>query len=209
MTLASRMPHKSMEDVKTKATLHTPDIRRTMILIINRKSGTERPLAFDDLEGRVSDIQIPPAAPEEIKDLLATAKNLLLYSWYYYPFSMSASLQAAAALEQALRLRLQATKRDTLSYLLRDAVKKGLLTTAGFKRWTQWREAFSELHSEGAKPQNVNLAKLLARTLPHFRNTLAHGNRFVDDSGFLHLDIVCEAIEQLYPTNEQPPASKS
>lgn len=188
-----------MEDVKTKATLHTPDIRRTMMVIVNRQTGAQRPFTFDDIEARVSDIPIPPAAPEEIKDLLATAKNLLLYSWYYYPFSMSASLQAAAALEQALRLRLNATERDTLSFLLREAVKKGLLTTAGFKRWTEWREAFARLHVKGGKPQKQNLAKLLSKTLPHFRNTLAHGNRFVDDSGFFHLDIVCEAIEQLFP----------
>jgi hypothetical protein len=188
-----------MEDVKTKATLHTPDIRRTMMVIVNRKTGAQRPFTFDDIEARVSDIPIPPAAPEEIKDLLATAKNLLLYSWYYYPFSMSASLQAAAALEQALRLRLNATERDTLSFLLREAVKKGLLTTAGFKRWTQWREAFARMHAKSGKPDNANLAKLLSKTLPLFRNTLAHGNRFVDDSGFLDLDIVCDAIEQLYP----------
>lgn len=196
-----------MEDVKTKATLHTPDIRRTMKVIVNRKTGVQRPFTFDDVEVRVSDILVPPAAPEEIKDLLATAKNLLLYSWYYYPFSMSASLQAAAALEQALRQKLNATERDTLSYLLREAVKKGLLTTEGFKRWTQWREAFARLHPEGGKPPKANLAKLLSETLPQFRNTLAHGNRFVDDSGFLHLDIVCEAIEQLYPTSGQPVSS--
>jgi hypothetical protein len=193
-----------MEDVKTKATLHEPDIRRTMMVIVNRKTGAQRAFTFDDIEARVSDIPTPSAAPEEIKDLLATAKNLLLYSWYYYPLSMSASLQAAAALEQALRLKLNATERDTLSYLLREAVKRGLLTTAGFKRWTQWREAFAQMHSESGKSQKANLAKLLSKTLPHFRNTLAHGNRFVDDSGFLHLDIVCEAIEQLYPAIGQP-----
>jgi hypothetical protein len=193
-----------MEEVKTKVTLHTPDIRRTMIVVINNKTGAQRPFSFADVEGRVSDIPIPPAAPEDVKDLLVTAKNLLLYSWYYFPFSMSASLQAAAALERALRLKLNATERDTLSFLLREAVKKGHLTTAGFKRWTQWREAFAQLHSKGRKAEKANLAKLLSKTLPHFRNTLAHGNRFVDDSGFLHLDIVCEAIEQLYPTSGQP-----
>jgi len=193
-----------MEDVKTKATLHTPDIRRTMMVIENRKTGTQRPFTFEDIEARVSDIAIPAGAPDQVKDLLVTAKNLLLYSWYYYPFSMSASLQAAAALEQALRLRLNATERDTLSFLLGEAVKKKLLTTAGFKRWTQWREAFARMHAKSGKPQKHNLAKLLSKTLPRFRNALAHGNPFVDDSGFLHLDIVCEAIEQLYPTSGQP-----
>lgn len=170
-------------------------------MVTNQTTGTQRSLTFDDLERRVSDIPIPHAAPEEIKDLLATSKNLLLYSWYYYPFSMSASLQAAAALEQALRLKLNAKERDTLNPLLREAVARGFLKTAGFKRWSQRRDAFARLYSKSRKPQNANLAKLLSETLPHFRNTLAHGNRFVDDSGFLHLDIVCEAIEQLYPVD--------
>jgi hypothetical protein len=189
-----------METVKTQLTLHEPDIRRTMFVITNRTTGHQRPVAFTDIEARVNDIPIPPAAPDDVKDLLVTAKNLLLYSWYYYPFSMSASLQAAAALEQALRLRLNATQRDTLGYLLRKAVKQGLLTTAGFPRWTKWREAFAQLHSIRGKPSKANLAKLLTETLPQIRNTLAHGNPFVDDSGFFDLDIVCEAIGQLYPT---------
>lgn len=189
-----------MEEVKTKVTLHTPDVRRTMLVLRNRQTGVERPFTFDDLEQRVSDIPIPAKAPEEVKDLLATAKNLLLYSWHYYPFTMTASLQATSALEQALRLRLNATNRDTLGFLLRKGVTEGFLTTAGFPRWTAWRKAFRQLHQVDAESSDENLAALLSNTLPHFRNTIAHGNRFVDDVGFMHLDVVCEAIEQLYPS---------
>ncbi|MDI1248753.1 MAG: hypothetical protein PSV13_07820 [Lacunisphaera sp.] len=188
-----------MEEVKTKATLLEPDIRRTIVSISNRTTGQTRRAAFEDLKARVDDIAIPTAAPEEIRDLLVTAKNLILYSWYYYPFTMSAALQSAAALEQALRLRLNATERDTLGFLLRQAIKQGLLTDAGFPRWKEYNAAFAKLHPVAGKPAKMSYVRHLANHFPRARNAAAHGNRFMEDLGPRHLDIVCEAIAQLYP----------
>lgn len=188
------------EEVKTKHTLLIPDVRRTMIVLTNQRTGVQRPITFDDHEARVSEIPLPSEAPEEVQDQLATAKNLLLYSWYYYPFTMSASLHATAALEQALRLRLAATERDTLGFLLKEAIERGIITSVGFPRWMALRKLYRQWDGASLDAPEEDLARLLTKTLPHFRNTLAHGNRFVDDVGFIHLDLACEAILQLFPS---------
>jgi len=186
-----------MEKVKTGQTIAQVDFRRTLRVIINLKTGDERKMTFADFEEQVRDIPIPSGAPEEVQELLVTAKNLLLYSWFYYPFSVTASLQASIAVEAALRSRLGAKPRDMLRSMLKQAIGKGLITDAGFPRWSSYIEAFQELYS---LPKNKGrLTDTLLLTLPHFRNTMAHGNRFLDDIGLKHLDIASEVIGQLFP----------
>jgi len=191
------------EDIKTTESITEADIRRRIIVIVNQRTGTQRPFTFSDLEARVADIVIPDAAPEEVRDLLTTSKNLLLYSWFYFPFSMTASLQAAVALERALKIRLNGKRRDTLTYLLKRAIRERVLTDEGFPRWRSHQEAFRLLHAPESIPRRRSLVCLLLKTFPHFRNTLAHGDRFVDDIGFLHLDIVNEAVTQLFSQKEK------
>lgn len=186
-----------MELIKTKQTIETVDFRRTLIVITNRDTGRQRRMSFADIEDRVGDIPIPAEAPEEVRDLLVTAKNLLLYSWYYYPFSVTAALQASIAVESALKLRLNAKPLDNLSFLLKKAVKQGLITDAGFPRWVSFRKALQELH--GLPKVKADLTQILIEALPRFRNTIAHGNRYLDDTGFHHLDLASEVIAQLFP----------
>lgn len=155
-------------------------------------------MTFADIEGRVGDIVICKDAPEDVQNLLITSKNLLLYSWFYYPFSSTAALQAAVALERALKIRLKAQPRDTLTYLLKKAIRARLLTDAGFPRWRAHQEAFQQIHNIPIPLRPQSLVCLLLRTFPCFRNTMAHGSPFLDDVGFLHLDIANEAITQLF-----------
>ena len=177
--------------------MSTVDFRRTLKVIINTETGAERRMSFTDFEERVQSIPTPEAAPETVQDLIVTAKNLLLYSWYYYPFGVTAALQSMIAIEGALKIRMAAKPRDNLGYLLDKAIKQGLITDAGFPRWKAYRETFQDIYklprTEG------NLTQILLDTLPDFRNTIAHGNRFLDDMGFHHLDIACETIAQLFP----------
>lgn len=170
-----------------------------MMVMLNRRTGEERPFCFSDLEGRVQEIPIPINAPDEVKTLFVTAKNLLLYSWYYYPFSVTASLQASMALERALKIRLNAKPRDNLTYLLKSAIDKGMITDAGFPRWQSFIEAFHRLHGEHEQKSTRKLTDIFLEIVPDFRNSIAHGGSFLADQGFRQLDLVSEAVEQLFP----------
>lgn len=195
-----------MEEIKTGETIGKADFRRTIFVLVNQSTGAQRSVIFADIEGRVSDIVICKTAPEEVQNLLITSKNLLLYSWHYYPFSTTAALQAAVALERALKIRLGANPRDTLTYLLKKAIRARLLTDEGFPRWRAHQKAFRQIHNLPVPSRPKSLVCLLLRTFPHFRNTIAHGNPFLDHIGFLHLDIANEAITQLFdgPGPSQP-----
>ena len=186
-----------METIKTAATMGVVDFRRTLRVIVNTETGAERRMSLADFEDRICSIPMSASAPETVQDLIVTAKNLLLYSWYYYPFGVTAALQSMIAVEGALKIRLAAKPRDSLSYLLKKAIDQGLITNAGFPRWKAYRESFQEFYSFPVS--DANLTQVLLDTLPEFRNTIAHGNRFLDDMGFHQLDIACEVIDQLYP----------
>ena len=157
-------------------------------------------MAFTDLEARVQDILICKSAPEDVQNLLVTSKNLLLYSWFYYPFSATAALEAAVALERALKIRLKAKPRDTLAFLLKRAIREQVLTDAGFPRWRAHQDAFRQLHGIPTPERSSSLVCLLLRIFPDSRNKIAHGDPYMDDIGFSHLDIANEAINQLFPT---------
>jgi hypothetical protein len=169
-----------MEEIKTSETILKPDYRRTRFVVTNQ-SGEQHPLAFKDIEERVSDVPTVSTAPEEVQNLLTTAKNLLLYSWYYYPFSTTASLQSSIALERALKIKLKAKPTETLGPLLKKAINLGLITDEGSKQ---------------------NLTEVLLKIFPCFRNVIAHGDIFLRDDGFLHLEVATQAIAQLFNEKE-------
>ena len=196
-----------METIKTLQTIGDADIRRTLRVIINQTRGEERRFAFTDIEQRVADIYIPPSAPEDVRDLFVTAKNLLLYSWFYYPFSVTASLQASIAVERALKIRLNAKPRDMLGKMLKQAVDQGLLKDEGFPRWKAYTEKFRVLHQLPAPDASPKLTDILLETFPPFRNTIAHGTPFLDDMGFHQLDIAVEVVAQLFAAITDPLAS--
>ena len=97
-----------------------------------------------------------------------------------------------------MKLRLKPKKDRGLRSLLEDAIKQGLLVDAGFKRWIEHQKAFRRIHyTETASAQS--LVATLLDVAPSMRNAVAHGNRILHDEGFLHLDIVCDAIDQIFP----------
>lgn len=169
-----------------------------MFVIVNQKTGVQRKPTFADYEARVGDVVFPSEVPEAVQNHLTTAKNLLLYSWYYYPFSDTATLQLSLAVECALKTRLNAKPRDTLAWLLKEAIRQNVLKEDGFPRWSSHRRAMQKLHDLGDGSASRPLLDVVVEVLPSFRNTLAHGETFLADSGFLSLYIAADIIDQLF-----------
>lgn len=193
-----------MESVKTSQTITEPDERRLLYVIINQKSGSERRVSFADIETRVAGVVFPVETPDDVRNHLTTAKNLLLYSWYYYPFSDTATLQCSLAVECALRLRLKAKPRDTLSWLLKEAIRKNIIKETGFPRWSAHIAGMRKIHGSDVALSTPSLLEVLVEVFPSFRNTLAHGVTFFADSGFLSLNISADIIDQLFRNEKEP-----
>ena|SRR2546425_496981 len=115
--------------------------------------------------------------PRVIRVHFETARNLLLYSWFVYPFQQVAEMHAFASVEYALRMRsgLPVGQRgETLGRLLNRAVKEGWVRHEGFqehRRIAEWRAASEQEKAAltGAEPDPVETQELQLRHEPRWR----------------------------------------
>ena len=95
-----------MEELKKFDDLTMPDERQKAFAIINRASGQYRSRTLQDIYQSASDIKLHSGVPEAVRTHFATAQNLLVYSWFFYPFNVTAEFLAYVTIEFALKERL-------------------------------------------------------------------------------------------------------
>ncbi len=124
--------------------------------------------------------------PDELKGQFNIARNMALYTYYFYALAPEVHLKTYTIIEHALRLRIQPKGRAGLHRLLTIAVNKGWLCDAGFR------------HLGANRPGNEWCAEMI-KIIPKMRNSKAHGsNMLVQDS--LHSVAVCAYfLNQLFP----------
>src|SRR5262245_47404326 len=91
--LTRRNPELAVEQLKPFEQLCEPDERQRGFAIKDR-AGRYRSATHLDLYLEASDIEISENVPEPVRSQLEIAKTLLAYSWYFYPFNVTACLQA-------------------------------------------------------------------------------------------------------------------
>lgn len=84
-----------------------------------------RPMERADHHAAIAEIEVSAATPKAVKRIFSRARHALLYAWFDYELTPLAEAQAFAALEVALRDRLQ--MKGTLRPLLEKAVKEQLV----------------------------------------------------------------------------------
>jgi len=209
-TLAEGTLDMSADNFRELNALTLPDIRQSMFVVVNEKTGTHRPTDVADIHKGLCSLSLSSKVPDDIRVHFDTARNLLLYSWFVYRFMQIAERQAYASAEMALRMKLPPDPKKKcrmLRDLLQDAVAMGIIRAEGF---THFREIVSErndlrmsLPSEirnSALPEPDAAAYLanLVEMLPALRNGLAHGNTRLDHHVWFTMNITCDLINQLY-----------
>lgn len=108
--------------------------------------------------GLISYITLTEDVDDDVKVQFEVARNIFLYSFFYYRFGMTSFKQAAAAAELGLRRYLGKNnqREDTLKKLLRRADSQGYINLKEIKP-----------HLE---------PKVFIEILTDFRNDLAHGS---------------------------------
>lgn len=139
------------------------------------------------------------SVPEKLRSHFATAQNLLVYSWYFYPFQMAAELNAYASLEFALRERLRpGDPKLGFKDLLRQAHAMKLIADDRFELFTP-RTAPSRLPKDvDAAVQVRTYVDVLIDTMPSLRNYLAHGTTMLAPNAATTLLLCADLINQLY-----------
>lgn len=136
----------------------------------------------------LNQIELKASAPDEIKSQFNVARNMALYTYFFYALAPEVHLKTFTVMEYALRIRSGASKEKPFKQILRQAVSEGWIRDSGFQ------------HLE--KPDKNNLySKNLVDILPDMRNRLAHGSNMLDPSCLGHIQKCCDFVNQLFPSS--------
>lgn len=187
-----------MEDLKKFDEITKPDSRQEYLDIVNDDTGEMRPLTLRDIYAGAASIELSDKVPENVRNHFSTARNLLVYSWFYYPFNVTAQFLAFVSVEMALKTKYK-VKKGSFKELLKRAVDEGLVKNEGFTHIQQKDKDMPELPAVEMMSENVkSYAKILIEAIPFLRNELAHGSTMLHPDGASSVRISAELINQIF-----------
>ena len=194
-----------MESLKPLAEITESDVRHKVVVTMDALGGIFRTPTLEGFHRRAASIELHPGVPEAIRSHFETARNLILYSWFYYPFNVTAQLTAYTTVEYALRTKFN-DRKTPLAKLLKQAVDSGLIRDQGFsvpvRKAAAIRESNEGLPPEFQYPEPPLIREysdVLTQTIPFLRNELAHGTTMLHNYGAFTVRICAELINQLFP----------
>lgn len=202
-----------MESLKKLEEICHPDERQKFFARLDLASTTGfRSLTLKDFHEAANSIQLHEGVPEDIRNHFQTARNLIIYSWFYYPFNVTAQLCAYTSLEFALRTRAGINGgRISLRALLERAVKENWIRDEDIvhvKRHHENLRAYNESLPPEWRSTQTELAqefcKRIAVAIPGLRNSLAHGSTLLHNKGASAVRLCADLINQLF---ERPKAN--
>lgn len=179
-----------------------------------------RNLTLKDLHSYVENVTLHENVPLDVREHFEMARNLYVYSWFYYPFNVAAQLYAFITLEFALKDKFRIIKPSinisvaqkpekydkgqTLSPLLKRAIEEKLITDKGFShiKSNQLEEETEFSNQLNEKNELTHYCKILCDVFPNMRNKLAHGSNMLYGQGGEYIKICAELINQLFDSPE-------
>lgn len=191
-----------MEHLKAFNKILEPDERqRNFIATFDPATFDYSHMTLDHLYKEAAAITLDETVPEGIRSHFSTVLNLLVYSWFHYPFNVTAQFLAYTTVEMALKEKLKPKKRTSFKILIERAVNEGLVTSAGFSHIKN-NEHYPILGVERWSPETNDYCQTLADAMPHLRNELAHGSNMLHPHGAQSVRICAEFINQLFKVSE-------
>lgn len=211
----------AQDDLKPLDEIFTADPVHSLFVMLDKKTGSLRPVVIDDHYSFISDINLTASAPKDIRSQFETSRNLLLYAWFVLRFIPVAELQAYASLELALKTRISQVnegilkKHSGLKRMLVFAIQQNWICDTGIRQYQRIEEKRNEslasmkriLGDEYASYGPIgakSYVSILEETIPDSRNEYAHGSSTLPlmNSAYLTLEICCDIINQLFPAKQ-------
>lgn len=127
--------------------------------------------------------------PEEIKCQFNVAKNMALYSYYFYALAPEVHLKTYTVIEHALRLKVKPKKPMMLKALVNHAVSQRWIKDSGFR------------HIKKPSPDN-EWCKALVDVMSSLRNSKAHGSSMLVGDCLHHISSCADFVNQLFPASQ-------
>lgn len=178
-----RMPLKQPDEI------FDPDPRSTSFVKLDAVGQHSKTIG--DHHRQIAAIRMTDRVPEEIRAEFDTARNLYLYSWYVYDFTVPATLYAHALIEKTVKEKcsrsgLAPPKHAGLKKLLKLSIRRGWLTNAAFEYVLDLTQQQLVPPADSDRlpairsvplydPTGADLCEHLAESLPEIRNMGAHG----------------------------------
>jgi hypothetical protein len=80
----------NVEELKKASEILEPDERQHLFRVFEPETGFSRRLTVEDLHSVAESLVLHDGVPEEVRSHFAAVKNLIVYSWFYYPFNATA-----------------------------------------------------------------------------------------------------------------------
>ncbi|MEC4684642.1 MAG: hypothetical protein VST71_02775 [Nitrospirota bacterium] len=192
-----------MEYLKKYEEIVLPDERHKLFMFENKETGNTRKLTLKDIYLEAKSIELKEEVPERVRSHFSTAINLLVYSWFHYPFNITAQFLAFVTVEMALKERFNVKNYQSFSNLVKRAVSEGLVRDEGFEHIQYKCEAMKIVKIkrdnmiENVKPY----VDTLVDVMPSLRNELAHGSSILHMHGTASVKICAAFINQLFCKN--------
>ena len=145
-------------------------------------------LDIELLHKTLYEIELNDNVPEEIKGQFNVARNMALYTYYFYALAPEVQHKTYTVIEYALKIRANSDKKLMLKKLLAKAVEEKWIIDSGFR------------HIENPDEEN-SYCKSLIKTLPDLRNAAAHGQSFLLPDCVGHIEKCADFVNQLFDEN--------
>ncbi|MGA4604230.1 hypothetical protein [Pseudoalteromonas maricaloris] len=124
--------------------------------------------------------------PDEIKSQFNVAKNMALYSYFFYALAPEVHLKTYSVIEHALRIKTNPKRLMMLKALMKHALAQGWVSDMGFR------------HIKNPSVDN-EWSKSMIDVIPSLRNSKAHGSKLLVGDCLHHISCCADYINQLFP----------
>lgn len=133
------------------------------------KTGRRHEKTISDHQEDIASIRMTDNVPDDIRRDFETLRNLYLYSWYVYEFTVPAELYAYALIEKTIKEKYsQAKDPNKAPHGLKKLL--GLSVDEGWLKNSDFAIAQPRYH-----PDDIDYCERLVDTMPPVRNLGAHG----------------------------------
>jgi hypothetical protein len=158
-----------MEQLKKLEEVCQPDVRNLNRVDLDHSTGAVTPTTVASIYAVVESIQLNDNVPDPVRSHFNIARNLALYSWFVYPFSEVAAMQALASLEIAAKEKTGESK-------------------TGFKN------LLDKLFQGHQFTPDLSLAQGVSK----LRNELAHGSTMISGQGLSMISVCASLINEIF-----------